>query len=105
MGLAALQGGQVDTGSLTGQAQPRPGAVRNVNVSGQHLAIFKANHSSSPSLMIAATFLRNTSLNRLQRELKVRGTALQLLDDPFTVPLFVLVGTRILVAHAEAHGR
>ncbi|MCV5927165.1 hypothetical protein OFO11_35255, partial [Escherichia coli] len=51
----------------------------------------------------AAAFLRNTFLDWLQCEAKARGAPLELLDDAFSVPLLVLVGSRVLVLHAEAH--
>src|ERR1700694_5747962 len=60
-GLPALQGALIDAGYLAGQAQPRAGHMRNVDVSGQRLAIFEADHSSSPWLKIAATFFDSTS--------------------------------------------
>ena len=47
-GLPALQGAHVDAGRLAGQAQPCAGLVRGVDVVGQGLAIFEADHSSSP---------------------------------------------------------
>ncbi len=43
-----------------GPVQPRAGRVRRVDVSGQALAIFEADHSSSPLLKIAATFFDST---------------------------------------------
>jgi hypothetical protein len=53
----------------------------------------------------AAAFLRNTSCRSLlQREAKLRSTAMQLLDDTLAVPAFVAVGPRVLIVHAEAHG-
>src|ERR1700676_569520 len=60
-GIPALQGAHVDAGRLAGQAQPCAGLVRGVDIMGQRLAIFEADHSSSPVLKIAATFFDSTS--------------------------------------------
>ncbi len=49
-----------------------------------------------PCESVLKVLLRNTRLGRLQREPKVRSATLQLLDHPFAVALFVLVGTRTL---------
>ena len=46
---------------LAGRAQPRAGAMRDIKVSGQGLAIFEADHLSSPLLKIAATFFDKTA--------------------------------------------
>jgi hypothetical protein len=40
---------------LAGRAQPHAGVARDLDVTGQGLAIFEADHSSSPLLKIAAT--------------------------------------------------
>jgi hypothetical protein len=40
--------------------QPCTGSVRRVDVAGQELAIFEANHSSAPLLKIARTPLDST---------------------------------------------
>jgi hypothetical protein len=40
----------------------------------------------------------------LWREPELRGAAMQLLDNSVAVLLLILVGTRIPVVHAEAHG-
>ena len=50
----------------------------------------------------AVAFLRNT-LERLQSEPEVGSAALKLLDNPFSVGRFVVVGTGILVVDPEAH--
>src|SRR5882672_266553 len=60
-GIPALQRAHVDAGRLAGQAQPCAGLVRGVDIMGQRLAIFEADHSSSPVLKIAATFFDRTS--------------------------------------------
>jgi hypothetical protein len=52
-GLPTLQGACLDAGGLAGQTQPCAGGVRHIDVSGQRLAIFEADHSSSPLLKIA----------------------------------------------------
>ena len=83
--------------------QPRSCRVSHIDVSGQGLAIFEADHSPSPLLKIACTFLRNTLLGRLQGEAEVRRAAVKLLDDAVSVAALVLIRARILVAHAEAH--
>lgn len=49
------------------------------------------------------SFLRNTILRRLQCEAEASGAALQLLDDPLAVSLLVLIDTRVLILHSEAH--
>ena len=59
-GLPALQGAQVDAGGLAGKLEPRASGMRNINVSGQGLAIFEDYHSASPLLKIAATFFDST---------------------------------------------
>ena len=59
--LPALQGAQVDAGDLAGQVQPRAGGMGGADVLGQGLAIFEADHSSSPLLKIACTFFDSTS--------------------------------------------
>jgi hypothetical protein len=55
-GLPALEGTQIDAGNLAGRLQPCAGGMCHINVSGQRLAIFEADHSPSPLLKIAATF-------------------------------------------------
>ena len=60
-GLPALEGAQVDAGNLAGRLEPGAGSMCAVNVSGQGLAIFEADHSPSPLLKIAATFFDSTS--------------------------------------------
>src|SRR5258708_35129357 len=60
-GIPALQRAHVDAGRLAGQAQPCAGLVRGVDIMSQRLAIFEADHSSSPVLKIAATFFDRTS--------------------------------------------
>ena len=77
--------------------------MRAVDVSGQDSAIFEADHSSSPLLKIASSFLRNTLLGRLQGEAEVRCAAVKLLDDAVSVAALVLIRARIFIAHAEAH--
>ena len=59
--LPALQGAQVNAGRLAGGLEPRARRMRNVDVSGQCLAIFEADHAASPLLKIAATFFDRTS--------------------------------------------
>jgi len=59
--LPALEGAQIDAGNLAGRLEPGAGGVRHINVSGQGLAIFEADHSPSPLLKIAATFFDRTS--------------------------------------------
>ncbi|MBK7848708.1 MAG: hypothetical protein IPJ73_17130 [Zoogloea sp.] len=54
--LPALQRAQVDAGHLAGGLQARACRLRNMDISGQCLAIFEADHSPSPLLKIAATF-------------------------------------------------
>ena len=70
-GLPALQGARIDAGDLAGRLQARSSGVGRVDVLGQGLAIFEADHSSSPLLKIAPTFLRN-GLNRLKFEAELR---------------------------------
>ena len=82
MGLPALQGAQFDAGGLAGQVQPRTRVCARMNVSGQGLAIFEADHSSSPLLKIAATFFDSTSKRRRlgQRTVLAQQLAFELLD-------------------------
>ncbi len=47
-GLPALQGARIDAGNLAGRLQPRATGMCSFDVSGQGLAIFEADHSSSP---------------------------------------------------------
>jgi hypothetical protein len=61
LGLPALQGTPVDAGDLAGRLQPLAIGVGRGDVLGQGLAIFEADHSSSPLLKIAATFFDRTS--------------------------------------------
>jgi hypothetical protein len=51
------QRAQLDAGDLARRAQPRAGGMSNFDVSGKRAAIFEADHSSSPLLKVAATFL------------------------------------------------
>src|SRR4030095_8930418 len=61
IGLPALQGALINAHDVAGQAPPGAGLVRNLDVSGQPLAIIKGNHSSPPLLKIASTFFDSTS--------------------------------------------
>jgi hypothetical protein len=54
-GLPALQRAQLDAGDAAGRAQARSGTMCRIDVSGQGLAIFEADHSSSPLMKVAAT--------------------------------------------------
>lgn len=61
LGLPALQRAHIDASDLAGRLQPRTVGVCGRYVLGQGLAIFEADHSSSPLLKIAATFFDSTS--------------------------------------------
>ena len=54
-GLPALQGSCSDAHDLTGRSQSRTGAAGGFDVSGNFLAIFEADHSSSPFLLKIAS--------------------------------------------------
>lgn len=68
----------------------------------QARASFLSGWSSIYKSMLTS-FLRNTFGHWLQCEAEARGAALKLLDDTISVPLLVLISSRILVLHAEAH--
>ena len=55
-GLPALQGAHMNAGGGAGQTQARTGMQSGIDIPGQALAIFEADHSSSSLLKIAATF-------------------------------------------------
>ena len=61
LGLPALKGAHINAGDLTGWLQPCAASVRCLDVLGKRLAIFEADHSSSPLLKIAATFFDSNS--------------------------------------------
>lgn len=52
-----LAGAQIDAHKRAGQIDPGAWGMRDVDISGQRLAIFEANHLGPPLLKIAATFL------------------------------------------------
>ena len=57
LALPTLQRARIDAGDPAGRLKPRAGAVRCFDVLRQGLAIFETDHSSSPLLKNAATFL------------------------------------------------
>src|SRR5215204_7529180 len=63
MGLPALQSAHINAGRLARQTESGSGLLGNLDVLGTGLAIFEADHSSSPLslLKIAATFFDNTN--------------------------------------------
>ena len=61
LGLPALQGAHMNAGGGAGQTQARTGMPSGIDIPGQALAIFEADHSSSSLLKIAATFFESTS--------------------------------------------
>src|SRR3990167_2354234 len=81
-GLPALQRARINAGDLTGGLQPCAGRTRSLDVLGQGLAIFEADHSSSPLLKIAATFFdstRRAAVSASARSLRSRSRSSSLI--------------------------